>query len=342
MPTVAFIFEAKQIQMKRYLVYHSTIRRSNGLDHEIANLMCFLREAFLLNRIPVITKPNLHKRNNLDYSTEHMDWDMFIDLDYEKKIIKLKRKEMEIIGLKEFGGLKFKKEQIAKVGPKQKVPEEVKDKPLVIRYVNTSLWKKSQYRNLHTIQLGDAEPSAYVQKIGNTVVENLPQDFVYLHIRREDRLYKNNKPHLKIFTSPFYVKIFLNSYIGKGRDIYLGTDEKDRNFFDNLNKDYQIITYRNYPQLKKLISAEDNNKPNNYLLYTIERYIGKKSSLKIETTKKLAIKNGIELELCPEYMRKIFPFLRNNRLGEIIIATLGYVHLLFLLLKYPFRQKPKV
>ena len=58
------------------------------------------------------------------------------------------------------------------------------------------------------------------------------------------------------------------------------TDEKAPNYFDVLKKDYQVVQYVDFPELKALVEGEY---PDNFLLYEVEQLIFARAKTRIHT-----------------------------------------------------------
>lgn len=125
--------------------------------------------------------------------------------------------------------------------------------------------------------------------------ENIQINTAYcaIHVRRGDKLKLPAYPHLDEDTQPERILEILTKYVPKGTTVYILTNEKDKKYFDLLRSKYDILQYTNFPILKQLV---ENENPDNFLLYEIEKRILNSAKYKIHTFDTKNKLNGIDEE----------------------------------------------
>jgi hypothetical protein len=118
-----------------------------------------------------------------------------------------------------------------------------------------------------------------VVKISNNIIDSLGW-YAPAPILRGDRLKMNKK--LKKFTSPKHIFNTLKEIVSLQSNVYILTDERDRNYFDNLRKYYKIHQYFDFDELNAIVSGKE---PDNNFLFIIERCIYESAAIKIGTFK---------------------------------------------------------
>ena len=107
-----------------------------------------------------------------------------------------------------------------------------------------------------------------------------------MHIRRgtvRDSVFAL-RPYIKRVTTIKNILRNLDKHpdINRNSVIYLMTDEPDPQYFDELNRAYiNVLTYRDFPQLKALLTEIGNN----FLLYCVEREIMLFAGLQIQSNR---------------------------------------------------------
>ena len=107
--------------------------------------------------------------------------------------------------------------------------------------------------------------------IADNVCSKMKKPLMTIHVRRGDYIPIHNS--LKENTSPEHIRDVIKKY--KFNSVYIMTNEKDKDFFNQLRNDFNIFQYFDF---KDLVSIYDN-----YELYAIETFIMFNSNFRIST-----------------------------------------------------------
>jgi hypothetical protein len=112
-------------------------------------------------------------------------------------------------------------------------------------------------------------------------VSRLLGEYHSMHVRRGDKLTdKERCPNLEQDTRPERIYETVSRVLPKGSRVYVLTDENAPNYFDVLKKDYQVVQYFDFQELKELVEGEH---PDNFLLYEVEQLIFARAKTRIHT-----------------------------------------------------------
>ena len=98
-----------------------------------------------------------------------------------------------------------------------------------------------------------------------------------MHVRRGDRGWKR-------FTVPARIRARLAAWgVADGSVVFILSDERAPGFWEPLKEHYDLVRYADCPRLAGLVSGADGCRPDNYLLYEVEKEIMRNAALRIET-----------------------------------------------------------
>ena len=126
-------------------------------------------------------------------------------------------------------------------------------------------------------------PVAEMQNNYRAEFSKKPLYYACLHVRANDAL---SYPHIKYAAAPYHLKHIVRRAVPKGSIIYAMADISDPGYFDFLKKDYTVYQYLDFPELKSLVSGEDDLEIDNAMLYSVEKNIMQYAYTKISRTKK--------------------------------------------------------
>jgi hypothetical protein len=256
--------------------------------HCLVNLQALIKEAIYLNRIPVIMPPLLHAKHNFGTKLSS-NWPKYLNLSKTRVYIrdndeyKQKLKLFAFILEQDFKQLKFDEAQIYNINPYHEITEtENKNYPLIVRSVSSIFWGRWRlaipeiYKKMRIKFVWSDD----VTNISNHIINQLGW-YAAIHVRRGDRL--NNNKNLKKFTSPKHIFDMMKNIVPSQSNVYILTNEIDKNFFNYLRKHYKIYQYFDFNELTEIISGHE---PDNNFLYIIERCIFQNAAIKIGTFKR--------------------------------------------------------
>ncbi len=91
---------------------------------------------------------------------------------------------------------------------------------------------------------------------------------------------KKRCPNLERDTTPAKIYETVSGVLPKGSRLYVLSDEKARDHFDVLKRDYRVFRYVDFPELNRIIEGDA---PDNFLLYEVEKLIFADAKTKIYT-----------------------------------------------------------
>ncbi len=105
--------------------------------------------------------------------------------------------------------------------------------------------------------------------------------YACMHVRAsiDDRDYE--QPIFTFASLKLQIKTVLQGAIARGSKLYIMSDIHQPDFFDFLKSDYRVYRYHDFPNLKRLVSGEDDGKIDNVMLYLVEKNIMRHAMVKI-------------------------------------------------------------
>jgi hypothetical protein len=250
----------------RYLLYYGD-NNCAGIGHLGLNLQVMLSEAVGLDRIPVLTTPNLHQKHNHGIIL-NASWPRYYDI---RKSMQDKSRGASYIMYADFIKKSFTKNEVLLVGAHEQITDAHNQSyKLIIRDIRGTLL---YYRLRHApaVKL-PLYPSKEVIAASKKVIDELPNQYCGIHVRRTDRV---ENAGYKEATSAENVLRILKQHNPDKLPVFLMTDEPDRKFYKNLESEFQIIRYYHFEHLRKIA------KKNNYLLYLVEERIRYAAEIRI-------------------------------------------------------------
>ena len=102
--------------------------------------------------------------------------------------------------------------------------------------------------------------------------------YACMHVRASDR--GSRSSIFDFASSKSQIKAMLSEAVAKGAKLYIMSDIHRQDFFDFLKPDYRVYRYYDFPQLKRLVSGDDDS-ADNVMLYLVEKNIMKHATVKI-------------------------------------------------------------
>jgi hypothetical protein len=256
--------------------------------HWLYNLEVLIKEAIYLYRIPVITPPLLHPMHNFGIKlTSH--WSKYLNISRTEVYIKdngeFKQMQKPFLAIfeEDFKQLKFGEGQVYKINACHEITEaENKRYQLIVRSVSSirrGLWGYAISPEIKKNMRVNFVWSDDVVRISKNIIDKLGW-YAAIHVRRGDKL--KVEKNLKKFTSPEHIFKMIKDIVPLHSNIYILTDEKDRNFFEYLREHYRIYQYFDFDELTVIVSGQE---PDNNFLFLIEKRIFENAAKKIETFK---------------------------------------------------------
>ena len=242
-------------------------------------LSLLIKESLSLNRTPVVFTPRLLSSHNFAKEVD-ASWDKYIDLD---KIAIMKDDVTSYVKALRRDVLADLDDAASILEVKGKhliTASENAEYKLIIKNNASGLGLDSVYRHDDFDFDVDFFPSdgllCHADQIGRQLGA-----YHSIHVRRGDKLTdKERYPNLEQDTRPAKIYETVSRVLPKGSRVYILTDEKTENYFDVLEKDYQIFRYFDFPELKRFVEGDH---PDNFFLYEIEQLIFAKAETKIYT-----------------------------------------------------------
>jgi hypothetical protein len=272
--------------MNGYLIYED-YRNYRGILHCLSNLRALIMEATYFNRIPVVSPPMLDPKHNFGIKL-NSHWSKYLNLSQTEVYFKDNSKfeqmpnSFSFIFEEDFKHLDDIV-PVYKINAHHKITEdENKNYKLIVRsvsYIKYGWWlyavpSEIQKKVSINFALQDDIP-----RISKTISERLGW-YAAIRVRRGDRL-KDNKKQKK-FTSPKHILKTAKDIVPLQSNLYILTNEKNRDFFDYLRKYYRIYQYFDFDELKAIVHGQE---PDNNFLFLIELSLFDNAAKRIETFK---------------------------------------------------------
>ena len=251
-----------------------------GVNHMKSALSLLIKGSLALKRTPVAFAPRLLASHNFGKEVE-ASWDKYIDL---SKIaitrngagvihhVKVLQKD-EIGDVSAVSILEVKSKHLVTAAENVEYGLIIKNNPSGLGFDNVYHHDDFDF---------DVEffPSSAVVAHAHKVCERLGE-YSSMHVRRGDKLTdKRQYPNLEEDTRPERIYDTVSRVLPKGSRLYILTDEKTPNYFEVLKKEYQVVQYFDFPELKTFVQGDS---PDNFLLYEIEQVIFAGAKTKIHT-----------------------------------------------------------
>lgn len=267
-----------------YLQYKTSAPVVAGLDHQVANLRCLLREAHVTGRLAVLPPIHLCPKHNFGVRRD-WKWEAYFDFG-ESRLIDATGQERPLPIADEWPDAD---DRTLSLRPGERMPSGARHYRLVVRHVELTTFKKEIPADdwpTITIRL---RASASVTDLARHVVQHIALldggRFAAVHVRRGDRL-KLHREYPGRLTEPAHIRKYLTELgVAEGSVLFIASDERDPNFWRPLAEHYRLIRYVDFPRLEAL-AAKGGDLPDNYLLYQVEREVMRSAWLRVGTLPK--------------------------------------------------------
>ena len=260
---------------RRYLRYDES--RPRGINHNLANLQCLLREAHACGRLAVLPALRLAAEHNFGLARAWR-WDDYFDLAASRLV--------------DAGGrawpLPLAADLPADVGepfalaPGAPMGRRAERARLVVRRIRSSVYRRSVPRRCRPYAAFRMCPSARVRSLAGPVVAALRRagggGFAAVHVRRGDRL---AAPWLRRLAAPArIVRRLRRSGVAAGSVVFVLADEDVAGLAASLAPAFAPACRADFAALSAVVAGPA---PDNYLLYEAEKAVMRAADVRIET-----------------------------------------------------------
>lgn len=253
-----------------------------GINHLRFALELLVREAVSMGRTPVAFKPRFDPRHNLGHDLD-ADWDRYIDLNHVELVERATGAVMAIRMLRraDLGPV----EPLAALWVEREhafTERECRDHDLVVRHNKTGLHIPAVHDGVAGLPqyVVRFRPSDQIHRLAQAVQRQLGH-YCGVHVRRDDMLeMKDVYPNLDRDTQPGRMGDTLAKVVDEGSTVYILTNERNKTFFAPLKSRFRILQYFDFPELAALV---DGPRPDNFLLFEVEKLLFEQSHVKVHT-----------------------------------------------------------
>lgn len=264
----------------RYLRYIGN-QVEAGMEHQLMNLECLLCEAHATGRLAELPALHLASKHNFGVPGD-WKWDSYFDLDASRLVdvagtdypLPIARQPPPTAG------------PALRLAPGQRAPSTAGDYPLIVRRIDhDNCYRVVPEECRAPLRLRVCH-SVRVRELARPVVADLRVRgrgrFVGVHARRGDRLSRYQYPSR--LTEPPAIRDHLRKRgVPDGSVLFLMSDESKPGFWEPLREHYDLVQHADYPTLAALVSADRDRRPDNYLLYAVEKEIRSNAWLRVDT-----------------------------------------------------------
>lgn len=241
-----------------------------------------VRESISLNRTPIVFKPQFDSCHNFDIDVDST-WDKYLDLNYINIIHASTGKNFSIKAISDNDIYNYDDLSILWIERDHVVTDKENEYfDLIIRHNRTGLEIDGIHNGVRGITDYTVKflPSKLVLDI-YTQVSNKIENYCAIHVRSGDMLKMVDLyPNLDDDTQPEKIRSTLLGFLPKHSKIYILTNEQDKNYFNPLKTDFEVLQYFDFPELKDIV---ENEQPDNFLLFEIEKLLFENANTKIYT-----------------------------------------------------------
>ena len=262
----------------RYLRYDAKTTIVAGMNHWLSNLECLMREAYATSRLAVLPALDLSPRHNFEVDREWR-WESYVDLG-ESRLVDADGSEhpLPLASRPPDGALPT---PALALNPGERMPPGAEVHRLVVRRIEHSLYRLDVPAADRPPVDVRFRPAPRVRELARPMIEALTARgegrFTAVHVRRGDRGRKR-------FTDPARIRARLAAWgVTGGSVVFILSDERAPGFWEPLKEHYDLVGYADCPRLAGLVSGAHGRRPDNYLLYEVEKEIMRSAALRIET-----------------------------------------------------------
>ena len=263
----------------RYLRYDPSGPFPAGMNHQLSNLECLMREAHATGRLAVLPPLNLMAECNFGVPRA-WSWDSYFDLRGSRLVDDAGAPHRLPVA----DSLPDAGVPTLTLAPGERMPPAAHAYALVVRRIGQGLFRRdvpAEDRPRIGVRI---RGSARVRGLARAVVDDLTARgggrFVAVHVRRGDRL----GTYPRRLTEPERIRQHLRNHgVPDGAVVFVLSDERDPDFWEALERHYEVVRHTNYPRLVALVSGAGGRLPDNYLLYEVEKEVMRNAAMRIET-----------------------------------------------------------
>ena len=281
-----------------------------GMDHLLLNLECLLCEAHAAGRLAVVPELRLAPRHNFGLRSDWR-WDTYIDLDESRLVdsagaeypLPISRYPPDVDDV-----------AVLTLAPGECAPEVARNYTLVVRRVDHYRYDRVVPRASRAPLRLRVRHSGRVRGLAGPVSADLLARaggrFVGVHARRGDRVGQ----YPSRLTEPAAIRRHLHDLgVPDGAVVFLMSDERRTAFWEPLAESYDLARYVDYPPLEALVSRAGGRRPDNYLLYAVEKEIMAGAWMRVETRPDVLSSAGAHSALVDELTWARFLWRREDR-----------------------------
>ena len=262
-----------------YLQYIQ-VKGAAGINHQLLNLQCLLREAAHLGRTAVLPPLRLTPRHNSGVAVDGQ-WKTYFDLCASRLADERSGEERRLPLVDRLPPRLLRTFTLS--ADVKRMPLRAKDFELVCRRVPAWFPRQVPRSGLDMHLHLRVRPSQRVLALALPVIDgpgSLPDGYAAVHIRRGDRKFGK----LERQTSPSRIRKTLREQgVCEGSTVFFLSNEHDPAFWAELAPHYHTVRFTDYPHLVELVSAQGDGLPDNYLLYEVEKEIMRHARIRIDT-----------------------------------------------------------
>lgn len=259
------MYQLEENMPNKYLKYRITTTKA-GLKHQSFNLKTLISEAFLTNRIPVISPVSLYGKHNFNKPLES-NLSQYFDL--ENIFLNGQRQQVAYSESIELDAFNIK--------PEDPIPTDEPFVEKVFPQDEGCSWKfvSSPFDIYYSVVL---KYQNEIYQKADQLTEILGNDYACVHVRRGDvlKLFSKKWP-LFLDTRPKNILKVLSKNASP-KNVYIMSNEKP-GFFKFPSTPYRIFLANDFPEIDAIRHID------NYRLFCIESVIMEKAKLRISTFK---------------------------------------------------------
>ena len=250
-----------------------------GMDHWIRNLQCLMSEAHAVGRRAELPKLNLAPKHNFGVVNEWC-WDTYFDL-AASRLVDVNGREHRLPVVSTLPDSAMKP---FTVRPKEPIPVAAADRELVVRRVKATAYGRDVPRYSDRPPTFRIRPSSLVFDLAKPVVDELRKngsgEFVAVHLRRGDL----SLGPIGLFTTPTNIRRHLRrAGVADGSRVFFLSNEYSPRYWAALRRHHEVVRSSDFQSLAALVTRDGARRPDNYLLYEVEKEIMRAATLRVRT-----------------------------------------------------------
>ena len=270
---------AKAAAPCRYLRYDEMTAVEAGMDHQLMNLECLLCEAHAAGRLAVLPALRLAPKHSFGVQG-NWKWDSYFDLD-GSRLVDAAGTEYPLPMARHPPDIDAPALTLA---PGQCARATAGDSGLAVRCIDHFNFYRVVREECRAPLRLHVRHSRRVRELARPVVADLRARgggrFVGVHARRGDRVGQ----YPSRLTEPAAIRSHLRDHgAPDGSVVFLMSDEHAPAFWEPLGEHYDLGRYTHYAPLAALVSRSGDRRPDNYLLYAVEKEIMSNAWMRVET-----------------------------------------------------------